>query len=256
MNKKELQARMAPPVVLPAPIAKEKTSALATIGPLERKMNAIVVKDEGSCQKMDTLLGEVVQARKGWGSIWARIHEKSIAPIMQGINNLHEVNRAIDGPLKILEDKGKKAIKDFRVADQKRIEAAWVEEARLSQESEALQARIDNARTLTRRAELIEKKEVIDTQIVKKFEESTQIVTENSGHRTKPAWRLIGSEVGSEDMPPSLMVVLEGILSGDIPPEVICIDVGYIRQVFSKTPEVVASWPGFEVYDDIQIVRK
>lgn len=258
MNKKELLKRMEPEVTLPAPVAKEKAQALATVGPLQARFNSIRIKDERSCQEMDTFLGDVIQARKGWGSIWARIHEKSIEPIMRGINALHEVNRDIDGPLKRLEDAGKAAIKAFRVADQRRIEAARVEADKLSQQAEELQERMDAARTLAQRGKLAAQKEVIDTKAVEAFEAQAPVQTENSGHRTKPAWRLIGSDMDDDDVhvPPAFMAVLDGIILGHIPAEAVILNVRYINQTFSDDPKLVESWPGFEVFNDIQIVRR
>ncbi len=197
MNKKELLARMAPEKSLPPAVAKEKTTALSQLGPLERRYAAIKVTDEKSCQQMDSLLGDVVQARKGWGSIWARIHEKSIKPIMDGVNALHEVNRAIDGPLGKLEDAGKKAIKTFRVSEQARITRAREEEEALNRKSEELQSKAEAARTLLQRGKILAQKEIIDTQAVRAFEAATPVQTENTGNRTKPAWRLVGSEVES-----------------------------------------------------------
>lgn len=260
MNKKELLKRMAPERPLPADVAKEKEKALTQVGPLQTRYNGIKVKDEASCQEMDILLGDVVQARKGWGSIWARIHEKSIKPFMDGINNLHEVNRLIDGPLDTLETLAKKDIKAFRIADQRRIEAARVEQDKLARQAEEIQERIDNARTLAQRGKLLEKKEVIDTKVVAAFEATAAVMTENSGHREKPAWRLVGSEVEGlypeGDTPPSFLVVLESILAGHIPPQAVCLNLKYINETFKGAPEVVASWPGFEIFYDIQIVRR
>lgn len=256
MNKKELQARMAPEAPLPPAVAKKQRENLAVVSPLQARFNQIVVKDEASCQEMDALMGDVVQARRGWGSIWAVIHKESIEPIMKGINALHGVNRTIDGPLGLLEGAAKAAIKTFRVADQRRIEAARVESDRLNREAEELQARIDSARTLTQRAKLVEKMEVIETKAVKALDAQVPVQTENSGNRTKPAWRLIGSELESDDVPPSFMAMLEGIILGHIPPQAVCLDTKFINEVFRGEPKVVESWPGFEVFDDIQIVRK
>ncbi len=256
MNKKELLARMAPEKSLPPAVAKEKTTALSQLGPLERRYAAIKVTDEKSCQQMDSLLGDVVQARKGWGSIWARIHEKSIKPIMDGVNALHEVNRAIDGPLGKLEDAGKKAIKTFRVSEQARITRAREEEEALNRKSEELQSKAEAARTLLQRGKILAQKEIIDTQAVRAFEAATPVQTENTGNRTKPAWRLVGSEVESGENPPSFLVVLEAIINGDIPQGAVILDTRYINEVFKHRPEQLAEWPGFEIFDDIQIVRK
>lgn len=260
MTKKELKARMAPAKTLPPEVVKEKADALATVGPLQARFNALKVKDEASCQEMDAFVGDVVQARKGWGSIWARIHEKSIKPIMEGINALHEVNRVIDKPLELLEDAGKKAIKDYRIADQRRIEAARVESDKLSRQAEELQERIDNARTLVQRGKLLEKKEVIDTQAVEAFRAAAPIQTESTGHRTIPAWRLIGSD-GADDMSrevaeTALKCLLEGIIEGAVPISAVMLNMRYINDTFKSEPKIVATWPGLEVYDDIQIVRR
>src|SRR3990167_2647018 len=145
-----------------------------------------------------------------------------------------------------------------KMQDYKREEARQLAEAqraadaataKLTQQLEEAEETAQSARTAQMRERLAAKRDQLATAIEEVAAEVPEATTAaGSTTRTVTRWKLADMENGLE-------TVLRGVLAGKIPAAAITLNEVYINRKMTE-PETVASWPGFEVYEDVVIVRR
>lgn len=225
---------------------------------LAQEVSELKVTTNSEYAYADSLLGRVRTAQKSWGGVWARIQEKSIKPLRASLEGLYEVNREIEKPLTDLEESIKKLMKSYKMAEAKRLNdeaaAKAAEVRRLQAEADAKAAAALNAKTAQMRGKLEAARIKLETQAaaVQEEEVDVPVLGVDSGTRKVPAWRLVyDDEHGSH-----LAEFLLAIINGTVPADAVLLNDKFINARFKAKPEEVASWPGIEVYDDIQIVGR
>jgi hypothetical protein len=240
--------------------ANGKAMATVQIGKIQSELPSLKVEvaeievtGPESYAYAEGVLGRVREIRKGWATIWDRIQEKTIKPIRSGLEELYQLNRDADGPLAILEDsiKGKLTGYQRKVLRQKAEEDAAKarEEARLQAEAEAKARAAQTAATPQMKGRLSAAAERLMQQAATVAEQEPTIEAptgSHSGVRTSKKLR-----IGDLDL------FLASIVEGTIPRDVLPMEelVSTLTKKWKSDPDV-ATWPGVEIYDDVQVVNK
>lgn len=257
--KKRVESTLPKPEVLPAePVVKGKSLALAEahkvqvlIPTLKTEVNDLVVEDDASYQYADELLERIRQPRKLWKGIWTRIQEKTIKPIRAGLDELYALDRDVDRPLEALETSVKAKMRDFKLEEQRQLQAEQAardrEQQRLLNEARKKEEAEQNARTAAMREKLRLQREALEAQAAEVEEQAAPepVTAVHSAPRTKRAWRL-----------KSIEDFCVGVAEGSIPAECIALVTPIINRYYKDNPEAVESWPGLEGFDDIQIAGR
>jgi hypothetical protein len=234
----------AAPSVLPARIdpQAEKQEALKLAQPLVDAVQVLSVTTEEEYQEADGILARVRSARKVWGD---RL-EKIIRPIRTGLDELYTLNREGDRPFQVLEDSIKAKMKDFKVAELRRIQAAAAEEDRLKREAEEKARAAEAAKTPQMRGRLESQAAQLEQKAAAvAWSAPTPVAAVSSVTRQTKGWR-----IKDED------AFYKGLAEGYIPRDVMDIKVGTMNRHLRDDPEGMEAWPGVEVFDDVQIVGR
>jgi chromosome condensin MukBEF ATPase and DNA-binding subunit MukB len=219
---------------------ERKGSALLT--PLETEVAKLVVSTAKEYAEADVLLGDIRHARAKW--------KASIEPILQPLREAKTaadaLNRKVDRPLEQLEQSVKEVMGEFKQKELRQLQKVQAEADTLRRQAEELAARESATRSRQTREKLALEQEKLETKIEKKLEQAPPVVkSSHSVAKTVKRWRITDTSK-----------VLTGVLRGIIPPEVLAIDPGVVLCYFREDPTSVATWPGFELYDDIQIAGR
>lgn len=253
---------------LPKDIVVRKVEVTTLIPDLRQEVQELVITDDDSYHYADSLLGRISAAKRSWAAVWGRIQEKTVKPLRAALDGLYETNREIEKPLTDMEETVKRAMKTFKVAETRKLQeseaARQAELRRLEEEASKKIEQAQSAATAQMRgrlqaaaARLREQQEAVAEQ-----ETPEAVKGEASTTRAIPSWRLQGSDLPGDDTGMSataqlaLATFLQGVLEGKVPANAIMLNERFIGQEFKRNPEKVALWPGIEVYDDIQIVRR
>lgn len=223
----------------------------ATLSTIQKEVAELKVFDAQSYLYADNLLGRIRANRSVWGKVWARIQEKSIRPIREGLEELYALNRDVDVPQEKMEDIVKARMKFYKQEELKQINAEklrkQLESQRLLDEAQAKQVAAARAQTPQMRGRLQAQAERATEQAVAVVErEVAEPVTgESSSTRPKKAWRIKNmrefcAAIGDGTLPEDCVTTLNPIMN----------------QYFKHDPEGMQVWPGVEVYDDVQIVGR
>lgn len=242
--------------VLPAGRASQeliqtKSEVMAQLPTIQTEVAQLRVVDAESYIVADGLLGRIRANRSIWGKVWARIQEKSIKPIREGLEELYSLNRDVDVPMEKLEERVKLQMKAYKIEEVRQIQARkdeqLREEARLKREAEEKAAAANRATTAQMRGKLAAASERLAQQAaaVAVEEAPAPVQGSSSGTRPKKKWRI-------KDMRKFCAAIGDGTLPDDCVAPLNLI----MNQYFKDDPVGMAVWPGVEVYDDVQIVGR
>jgi len=234
-----------PEVVLPPLALKARVEMQKRLPTLASAVEALTVTTPAEYQEADGLLGMVQEARRSWAAKF----EPVIRPIRQGLDALYALVREPDQVLagyeaaikgkqkkyKLEEARQARELADQQAAEQARIQA---ELDRVAQKAETA-----TGSTKTRLQARREALEAESEQVA--AEEVIPVRAAHSTTRTVKKWRVT-----------DIKIVVAGVKAKVIPPEVLTIDTRAVEEVFKSDSETVASWPGFELFDDITIVGR
>jgi len=238
----------------PTPPALVKTEVKGTrlVTPLQNAVEELTIETAEDYQTADEILTGIQQARKSWASEMEGTDKEPgplrAARIMK--QSVDALNRKIDGPLATLETQVKAKMREWKLEDARRIAA---EQERIAAEQAKLTAKIEEtankelaARTAQMRERLAERRRQLEAEAEEKAAEVPEETKgEHSTVRRVRKWRIADQEA-----------VLRGVIQGHIPQSVVMTDNAAVNKQWLLDPDVVASWPGFEVYEDIQIAGR
>lgn len=228
-----------------------KAKVLAVLPTLTQEVNELTVTDEASYQYADALLGRIITSRKVWAPVWQRIMEKTVQPIRSGLENLYAMNREIEKPHDALEEKVKKVMKAFKLREQQQITEAT---RKRDEEAARLQREADEKLRQAQQARSPQLKGRLEAAAQRITEAATAVVEQEQPQRVTGT----ASSTRTKKIPsvPDRKPFLRCILSGEIPDDCWLIDATRLAQYYKENPEVVASWPGVSIIDDITIVGR
>lgn len=249
---KVMNAAVTPEGVTDAKTSLVKTQAIVTklTTDIATEVEELEITSPQLYAYADELLGRIREGRGKWAQVWNRIQEKTIQPIRQGLEELYSLNRDVDKPAEALEAAVKAKMKayDLRLLREKQEEeAARNREAQrlldAAEEKKKLAAKATTPQAKGRLEKQAEQAIAAAEEVLEAPSDVVEVKAENSGKRTKPAWRI-------RDMEKFIV----GVTRDYVPTEALMVNKKFIDDQFRQDPEAVESWPGIEVYDDIQIV--
>lgn len=227
---------------------KMKREGLALVTPLEERVKALEIKTAEDYLEADEILTSVRQARAKWE---AKYYTSILVPMRKALDAGYALNREVDGPLEAMEKAVKLEMKDYKLLEAKQQreadEARARETARLQQAAAVKQAAEDNAKTTAMRNKLRAAREKLEEEAAE-VEETAPIAApvkaSGSVGRKVKKWRVL--DIGSvihhwEEFPDETILLINPTV---------------VNAAFKKDPDVVAKWPGFEVFDDIEIAGR
>lgn len=230
---------------LPANLVKVQVKGTKLLTPLEAEVHGLTVETADEYQVADELLAGIARARKQWA---AEI-EPVLAPLRQAKSAADELNRKIDRPLEALYNTVRTKMGAFKQAEARVLLAAREEQereqAKLQRQLEETAAREQTARTKQMRERLAAKREELEQQAEEVAEAPQAVKGAHSATRRIKKWRVVNMEL-----------LLRMIADGAGPEEVLILNEGYINAVMRSQPDVVASWPGFEVYEELIVAGR
>lgn len=247
---------MATAVKLPPALVKTKAMGTKLVTPFQSAVADVLGLEIPTLEpdelaeaitRVDTLLGNVLHARRDWK---AKI-EPVLKPLREAKQAADALNREIDTPLAQYETTAKGVLARLRGEERRRLDEAQraqdEADAKIQQALEDTATRELNARTAQMRERLAKKREELEAQAEAQAEPApAPVQSSHSTTRRVKRWRLADTESG-------LAVVLRAVLAGTIPANVVTLDT---RVINDTNLETVTQWPGFEVYEDVQIVGR
>lgn len=193
----------------------------------------------------DAQLGRVRQFRKQWGERMERI----IRPIRQGLDELYGLNREIDKPAEKLELVLKKQMGDYKLAEQRQIEAEQRERdevaRKLREASEEAERKAKAASTPQIRARFEHKAmdlAVEAAQVETAESDTVAAVSMNSSSRKVSKWRVTDMDA-----------FVKGIVDGYIPVACVVVNKTETDIEFKIDREAFELWPGVQVYEEMEV---
>lgn len=215
--------------------------------PVIARAASLTVESAQDYAVADSFLTKLVDARKRIKTRLAKI----IDPIKEALKEAQSLLKEADTPLEQSELLVRQRMRDFKLEE--------AQQARLEE-----QKRLDAAADLQRQADakaLAESKATTQQMKDKLAAQRADLEAQATVTAAAPAPTLakaVGSTTRTIKVPvvKDMKVVLAAIVAGKIPLEVAEINFGVIRAHYRSLPSWVAKWPGIEMQDDIQIVKK
>ncbi len=224
-------------------IQKAKTEGLALIDPLREAVTAMVITTEDDYLVADAMLGRIQAARKRWTARIGLI----IDPLWEALKSGRELKNEVDKPLETLEGQVKAAMKSFKLEEQRQIQAARDEEDRLRREADQKDIAVTQAKTAPMKARLELARQQLEDKADDASAKQIPVAANASATRASKKWRVVDQAA-----------FIKGLASGKIPAMAITINTVGINQIFKQQGghDIVAAYPGIEVFDDIDIVGR
>lgn len=235
------------PATKPEKQAEIKRDGLALVSPLQLAVNSLEVTDQESYLEADSLLARVRVVRKQWGTRMEGI----IRPIRQGLDEVYGLNRDVDRPLEALEKSIKQVMGDFKLGEQRVLQAAQeaqrIESERLRREAEEKAWKATEAATPKLRERLQQQAAILEQKAVdvEAAEQPQAVVGLNSSSRKVKKWRVT-----------DIKAFAKGVVDGYIPENCLLVNHSTTDVEFKNDPEGFECWPGVETFDDVQIVGR
>lgn len=184
-----------------------------------------------------------VQAKRKW---WESLIEPVIRPMRQAVDAVYELNRKVDRPYAAMEDYITSQMKQFKrdeMSHTRRLEEEKAaEERRLIQQANDLAKRQEHAATPQMKGMLEKKRQTILQQVGDSEEREAAPAPVQASHsetRMKTVVQLANQRT-----------VLQAVLAGKIPMDVVNIDMVVVRQYFRDHPDRVMEWEGFSIVEE------
>jgi hypothetical protein len=224
-------------------LVKTKVEGTKLLSPLEAEVKGLIIRNHAELTHADQLLYDIGQAIKQWDGKM----EPILKPLREAKTAADALKREIAKPLQALYDAVRVKIRDYRIADNKRIEDERREkdkaQALINKQLEEASARELAARTKQLRERLAAKRVELEAQAEElEADVPEPVKTEHSTSRTVKKWRVVDRDA-----------VLRGVVAGKVPQEAVIYDTAWVNK---RPLTEVATWPGFEIYDDLIIAGR
>lgn len=174
-----------------------------------------------------------------------------IRPIYEGLEALYALKRELEKPLDDGERLVKAKMKEYKLEEARQIRAADEERQRaaekLREQAEEKERKEALAKTAQMRDRLAAQRIALERKAeeVEEAEVDGPVKAAGSRTRTVTTWRLTDK-----------MTFLLGAIEGTIPLDAVSIVQPVITKALRDNPKLVASWPGIEIVEDVQIVGR
>lgn len=236
--------------------AQKKTQGLvvAQVTTLATEVAELSITTDALYEYADGLLGRARNAVKVWEPIWDRIQEKVIKPQRAALEELYSLNRDIEGPALKLQTAIKAKMRDYKLAEARRLQAEQDardrEAARLIAEAQEKEKALEAAKTPAMRERLRTALEGLNTKAEEVLMETSTapVMGISSGTRV-----IKKARVGNwEEFATFLLDDSGDVLTRDT----FLRAIDELIQSRYRVDKTVAHIPGIELYDDIGIVGR
>ncbi len=231
-----------------------KTEGLALVAPLSDRVTALAVTSPESYEDASRLLADVRSARAKWD---AKV-TPGIDKIREGLDVFYALRRDVDRPLEAMETGIKEEMRGYdlrQLAAKREAEQAVAQAKRVA---EAALAKELAAKTAQMRQKLAAARELAETKAAD-IAEAMPTLTKASAstRRVVKKWRVVDF--------PAFLAACAGFSASDMsslgegrqpPPGMLVVDVSAINLIFKQQPDVVAAWPGIEIWEDVVVGGK
>lgn len=232
---------------VPKELVKVKPKLTHLVIPITTRAMKLEVTSDDDYAEADAALKTIRAALKSV----AESFDPIIEPARASLNATYAFRRSFDLPLNEAEDHVRNQMKRYQLAEQKRIADEEYEKEktrrRLLEEAEETQRKADAAKRPQEAAKLEKKAErlVEQSQDVAAMPVQGPVKGSSSTTRKVKKWRLI-----------NLPQFLAHVVAGKASQETVTLNNIYVNQMLRDHPDVVATWPGIQVYEDVQIIGR
>jgi hypothetical protein len=245
---------------------KVRAQGLTLLAPLTPEVRALRVTTPVEYLSADELLGRVRNAR----SRWKMLMDPIVAPLARmkadlklqeaGIKNL---NNEVDGPMETLELRVKESMRLYKMEEAKQIQAAREEEARAERERQEAIAEMrrkeEAAKTVQMRAKLAQKRADLEEEAVQASMVDLNPVAKGASSSVRSIQKIRVTNLAVLVAALADYQPKAGMYQMGVPPlSLINEEMLQVRlnALFREQPGIAASWPGVEVYTDINIAGR
>lgn len=206
----------------------------------------LIVRDDDTYREADAVLFQIGQALEKIESRFNPI----ISPIRKGLDEIYKLKRELVTPLEDAVKVIKGKMKVFKIDEDRRIQAQKdaqeAEQQRLEREAADKQRKAEAAVTPQMRGKLeSQASRAVEAAIAVAAQPiSAPVRVAGSSDRKIPSWKVT-----------DMAAVIAGVAECNIPEDVLVLDTAKVREYFKANPKQVGKWPGFELFNDVQIVR-
>lgn len=233
---KVVAEKKASAVVIDDDTAKTKAKVSALVPVLTAQFASLVgvgtIEDDEQYAQADKMLGQVVTARKSWSTRM----EDIVRPISDGLQRLYKLNREVNKPLEELENKIKRAMGEYKLAEARRIREENDAKEHERQQLEARKAVLKTPAAIERVQAQIEEVEAF---------EPVRVMGQHSAARPVQRVRVL-----------DVQALCAAIGSGLVPVDCVEIRQPRLNAYLKDDADSVKEWPGIEVYDDVDIAAR
>ena len=286
-----MAVKRAPVVIDVKPSSKELVQARVEgsklLTPIRTDVEKLEITDEEGYLQADFLLARITSARNTWRTKIdpiLRPLKEAVAKAKEALDHTKILDKEVDGPLEALEGTVKGAMRDYKLAEARQLQAAREEEERKAQalRDEAMKkaAAAISARTPQMRAKLEQARADLEQQATAtEMQAEAFIPVRGAASTTRTvqkiriadpvafvsALRDYAPRAGIYQIGhPPLTILTHKIHKTKVGGNAELVESGSavecmvseVGKIFAMQPGVVQSWPGVEVYDDIIIAKK
>ena len=228
-------------------VNKELEVIKVETAPIIARAKALAVEDAQSYAVADSFLSRLVDARKMAKARIGRI----LDPIKEALKEAQGLFKEIDSPLEQAEIVVRTRMRDFKLEEARQ---ARLEEEKREAAAEELRRQAAAKALAESKAKTAQMKEKLAAQRAELESKADVAAAAPMPVMVKAA----GSTTRTVKVPQvrDLKALLGGLYADKVPSEIIEINLTTIRRFYKEQPAWVATLPGIEMVDDIQIVKR
>jgi hypothetical protein len=235
------------PALKQSEIAAVQQEVKELTAPIIPRIRILKIIDANTLAQADSFLSKICSARK---VIEVRL-KRILDPLNEARNEVLNLRREMDAPLLQLEAELREGMKDYRMleirkereAEEKRLQ----ERRRIEAEAAKKLAQENAAKTEAMRKRLAAQREELEAKAVEVTAAplAPPVTLMNSGTRTERRVRITDRKA-----------FLAAVVAGEVPDDVITIDMSTLERYRKMNEALVKSWPGTDIQEDVIIVRR
>lgn len=261
--------------VIETQIEKTRQEGLVASKGVRSMADTLVIVDPAGYAYADSLL---LKVRIAIETVDGKL-DPIIKPIRSGLDQLYALKRELHAPLDAAETAIKGKMAAWQLAERKKIQeeerrkqeqedllrrkalAKQQEEARLKREAEEAEERAANARSSAARAMAEEEAKQLRRQQESAAQAASKLdVRADTAAAQQVTAKPKASGSSASDVKKwrvtSLMDVVSAVAEGTVPLSVLAIDQVAMNNYMKTHRNLVETWPGIEVYDDVRIAGR
>lgn len=228
-------------------IKTTRAELTTSITPLENEANCLTISTEAEYQFADGVLTKLAEAER-------RVEDKLNPPIKKiydALEEMYALRRDILNPLKQATAAVKQRMKAYKDAERQKLLAEQrkrqEEESRLMREADEKALAEQSAVTAAMKMRLATKRIELEQRAVEVASAPLTAPVRASGSTTKLVKKVCVSDY---------LALLKGAAERKVDMQVFELNQSYLNAAYRKNPAEVSQWPGIEIKEETEIVRR